>query len=207
MPEADKEALCEMCGIENHSSRHYGEDYGYKVTQIVLTVAHLDQDIRNNDPDNLAALCQRCHLQWDRPWHLINASITRDRNHRQLQLAYANNEDWTKNMTQKRLTHSFNVLLSEEEMTMLSHMAEISSTNKSIVIRQAVRYRFQMEIGGVPVCANGRGCFVPHMHAQAPAMPLARPPSAPGEQEDLLPPETAQQEPRTTEPPGPAERD
>lgn len=35
-------------------------------TKIVLTVAHLDRDRTNNDPSNLAALCQRCHLNHDR---------------------------------------------------------------------------------------------------------------------------------------------
>jgi hypothetical protein len=35
-------------------------------TTIVLTVAHLDQDKGNNRFSNLAALCQRCHLNHDR---------------------------------------------------------------------------------------------------------------------------------------------
>lgn len=35
--------------------------------KIVLTVAHLDRDRSNNDRSNLAALCQRCHLNHDRP--------------------------------------------------------------------------------------------------------------------------------------------
>lgn len=34
--------------------------------KIVLTIAHLDQDITNNANENLAALCQRCHLNHDR---------------------------------------------------------------------------------------------------------------------------------------------
>ena len=36
-----------------------------KVIRIVLTIAHLDHDPTNNDPDNLAALCQRCHNKHD----------------------------------------------------------------------------------------------------------------------------------------------
>ena len=35
-------------------------------TKIILTVAHLDRDTTNNNRDNLAALCQRCHLNHDR---------------------------------------------------------------------------------------------------------------------------------------------
>ena len=38
----------------------------YRATVTVLTVAHLDHDIENNDPANLAALCQGCHLGHDR---------------------------------------------------------------------------------------------------------------------------------------------
>jgi len=34
--------------------------------KIILTVAHLDRNRENNDPENLAALCQRCHLNHDR---------------------------------------------------------------------------------------------------------------------------------------------
>lgn len=34
--------------------------------KIILTVAHLDRDRSNNDLSNLAALCQRCHLNHDR---------------------------------------------------------------------------------------------------------------------------------------------
>ena len=37
-----------------------------KPIRIVLTIAHLDQDITNNDHKNLMALCQRCHIIWDK---------------------------------------------------------------------------------------------------------------------------------------------
>lgn len=33
--------------------------------KIILTVAHVDHDEQNNDPRNLLALCQRCHLVMD----------------------------------------------------------------------------------------------------------------------------------------------
>lgn len=46
-------------------------------TRIVLTVAHLDHDVANNDPANLRALCQRCHLHWDHEHHTKNAANTR----------------------------------------------------------------------------------------------------------------------------------
>ena len=38
-------------------------------TRVILASAHLDHDPSNNDPSNLAALCQRCHLAHDRPEH------------------------------------------------------------------------------------------------------------------------------------------
>lgn len=36
-----------------------------KGVRIVLTIAHLDHDITNNDPSNLKALCQYHHLRHD----------------------------------------------------------------------------------------------------------------------------------------------
>lgn len=46
-------------------------------TKIVLTIAHLDHDTSNNDPCNLRALCQQCHLRWDAKHHQKNAAETR----------------------------------------------------------------------------------------------------------------------------------
>ena len=36
--------------------------------RIILTVAHLDHGLSNHQDENLAALCQRCHLNFDRPY-------------------------------------------------------------------------------------------------------------------------------------------
>lgn len=44
---------------------------------VVLTIAHLDHQPENNAPENLAAWCQRCHLQYDAEHHRINAWKTR----------------------------------------------------------------------------------------------------------------------------------
>lgn len=51
---------CEQCGAENH------QPHPRTGARVVLTVAHLDRDIRNNRFDNLAALCQACHFCHDR---------------------------------------------------------------------------------------------------------------------------------------------
>lgn len=51
---------------------------------VVLTTAHLDHDENNNARENLAALCQRCHLGHDLKQHMANAAKTRrtkKRNH------------------------------------------------------------------------------------------------------------------------------
>lgn len=50
-----------------------------KPIQIVLTVAHLDNDISNNDYLNLKALCQRCHLKMDLPHHKKKSRDTRNK--------------------------------------------------------------------------------------------------------------------------------
>ena len=85
---------CEWCGLQNYSiiSREDGhaEVYGYdddyksaveqlhvicpvyprkkKFSVVVLTVAHLDHDPENWDVDlkRLMAMCQKCHLTYDR---------------------------------------------------------------------------------------------------------------------------------------------
>jgi len=51
---------------------------GYRFTRVVLTVAHVDHDKTNNAEDNLAALCQRCHLNHDRKQHAENRRFGRN---------------------------------------------------------------------------------------------------------------------------------
>lgn len=167
-PERSIQANCEWCELENYATLTPSSPTRPEPSRVVLTIAHLDQDVTNNDPENLAALCQRCHLKWDRPWHLINAGLTRDRHRNQSLLPGIDPKEWRNHVKKKQLTHSFNVLLEEEDVSMLSMMAEKTSTNMSIVIRQAIKWRYLLEIDNVPTCSNGRPCFVPHMHT-APA--------------------------------------
>ena len=58
---------CEFCGVENHTLRyHVSEKDGIEIpTRVVLTIAHLDHQPENCDPENLRALCQRCHNKYD----------------------------------------------------------------------------------------------------------------------------------------------
>lgn len=48
----------------------------HRWTLVRLACAHLNHDIADNSPANLAALCQRCHLIHDRPHHLARRRIT-----------------------------------------------------------------------------------------------------------------------------------
>lgn len=43
----------------------------------LLTVAHLDHNPQHNEPVNLKALCQRCHLVYDAEHHAQTAYATR----------------------------------------------------------------------------------------------------------------------------------
>lgn len=79
---------CEFCGISNYAVGYrdyngkfvqideYAENvspdvlYGEKIIKIVLTIAHLDHNPQNNNPENLRALCQKCHLNYDLKHHL-----------------------------------------------------------------------------------------------------------------------------------------
>lgn len=96
---------CEQCGLKNHKliykfDRSYildGDqlhlnslmDMGLtklkalkmlKLTEIVLTIAHLNHDKENHQvtDDRLKALCQKCHLQYDLPRHIENRKYGRN---------------------------------------------------------------------------------------------------------------------------------
>jgi len=53
---------CEFCGAENY------KPHPLTGSKVVLTIAHLDHDPENWDvkDERLAALCQKCHLAYDR---------------------------------------------------------------------------------------------------------------------------------------------
>jgi len=52
---------------------------GKRRPRVVLTISHLDHDTTNNTDENLAALCQKCHLTHDAALHARNARITREK--------------------------------------------------------------------------------------------------------------------------------
>jgi hypothetical protein len=68
------------CGID-HDGDRCGAENGlpHPVTgsTVVLTCAHLDHTPEHCIDDNLRAMCQRCHLRYDRDLHRNTASRTR----------------------------------------------------------------------------------------------------------------------------------
>ena len=54
-------------------------EYPDRVVKVVLTVAHLNHVAGDDRPENLAALCNCCHLRYDREQHAISARETRNR--------------------------------------------------------------------------------------------------------------------------------
>lgn len=45
-------------------------------SKVVLTVAHLDHQPEHCEDDNLLAMCQRCHLSYDRDHHAATRAAT-----------------------------------------------------------------------------------------------------------------------------------
>jgi hypothetical protein len=52
--------------------------YQLRQPRIVLTVAHLDHNPRHNQDENRAALCQWCHLNYDKLHHKETRSVRKD---------------------------------------------------------------------------------------------------------------------------------
>lgn len=77
------ESRCECigeCGRGTHAgrcpNRHGNPAYGTG-SKVVLTVAHLNHVPEDCDDDNLRAMCQGCHLHYDRDHHAETARRTR----------------------------------------------------------------------------------------------------------------------------------
>lgn len=87
---------CEFCGVENYakgwrtSSGYFVEcktksyydacfKAGYPLIKIVLTIAHLDHNPQNNDYNNLRALCQKCHNNYDKEHRKETRRKTKER--------------------------------------------------------------------------------------------------------------------------------
>lgn len=82
--EGEDTPRCEECGVVDRDIGYRDSDndgefvsamwlekgddfYGDKVIQIILTIAHLSDEIEDCSDENLKALCQRCHNRLDAP--------------------------------------------------------------------------------------------------------------------------------------------
>ena len=62
----------DVCAAQNY------EPHPITGSTVVLTVAHLNHTPEDCADENLMAMCQRCHLAYDRHIHVENARRTRD---------------------------------------------------------------------------------------------------------------------------------
>lgn len=66
------------CRRHTHACQaQHGRPHPVTGSRVVLTVAHLDHTPENVSPDNLRAMCQRCHLSYDAAHHAATAARTR----------------------------------------------------------------------------------------------------------------------------------
>ncbi len=59
------------CRVEN------GKPHPVTGSIVVLTVGHLNHTPEDNRPENLQAMCQRCHLTYDKQHHIETAKKNR----------------------------------------------------------------------------------------------------------------------------------
>ena len=67
------------CGT-GHAGRcpaWHGQPHPVTGSVVVLTTAHLDHTPEHCEPENLRAMCQRCHLAYDAAQHAASAARTR----------------------------------------------------------------------------------------------------------------------------------
>lgn len=105
---------CEVegCGLPNYAIIHrYGKGISdwelwpegmeseawsianIKSTKIILTIAHLDHYTTNNDLSNLKAMCQRCHLRYDKEHHSKNSRATKNKKKGLIELDFNQTND------------------------------------------------------------------------------------------------------------------
>jgi hypothetical protein len=73
----DRDDTCWRDGHGNQCPAPWGIDLDrVRVTRVILAAAHLDHDPANSEPSNLKSLCQRCHMNHDRPHHVAQRRLT-----------------------------------------------------------------------------------------------------------------------------------
>jgi hypothetical protein len=78
------------CGLhEGRCKALHGQPHPVTGSRVILTTAHIGEgtgdkhDKMDCRPENLKAMCQRCHLIFDLPEHIHNANVTRHSKQRQ----------------------------------------------------------------------------------------------------------------------------
>lgn len=66
------ENRCEFCDVRNYAIVPRIRNGDRVLVKIVLTIAHLDHTPENCDPENLRALCQKCHNHYDAKYRADN---------------------------------------------------------------------------------------------------------------------------------------
>jgi 5-methylcytosine-specific restriction endonuclease McrA len=69
LPQCECEGECGRGTHEGRCPNLHGRDAYGTGSAVVLTIAHLDHTPENNEPENLRAMCQGCHLHYDREHH------------------------------------------------------------------------------------------------------------------------------------------
>lgn len=59
---------------------------------------------------------------------------------------------------------AFKTLLDEGLYNKLEKLHELTGLSRGQIVREAIEHRFAMQAEGKPTCANGRACFVAHLH-------------------------------------------
>lgn len=66
---------CELCNAENYKP-HWKTG-----SRVVLTIHHIIRNLKDNRPQNLICLCQRCHLRLDLPFKVKKKNNEKDKYH------------------------------------------------------------------------------------------------------------------------------
>lgn len=66
------------CEWWEHVLQNGGEPPQIRLAVVVLQTAHLDHNPANCNDDNLAALCQFCHAEYDASRRVSSSEVTRD---------------------------------------------------------------------------------------------------------------------------------
>jgi len=74
----------------------------------------------------------------------------------------------------RRIRRSFkkpmNFECDEETRGMLRALATSRRLSMAATLRQLIWFAHAMELKGTPTCANGRDCYVPHLHGRGNAL-------------------------------------